>query len=293
MKPPSFEYRRAESFAHAGELLSSNGGDAKILAGGQTLIPMLNFRLARPKLLVDISNIPGRDQVTTEADGIRVKATTVHRFVEKSVAVQEKLPLLYQAIRHIAHFQIRNKGTLGGSIANADPAAELPAMSLVFDATFDVSSRRGHRVISANDFFITYMTTQLEPDEILESVFFALPPKDSGWGFQEVARRSGDYALAGSTAVVALDGTGNCVHARVVLFGVAPTPVRATQAEDMLLGQTYSPDLVKEAARLVQHVVDPEPDVHVTAAYRRSVSEVLTARVLDDAFRRAGARAYH
>ena len=262
MKPPSFEYRRAESFAHAGEILSSHGDDAKILAGGQTLIPMLNFRLARPKLLVDISNIPGRDQVTDEPDGIRVKATTVHRYVEKSAAVQEKLPLLHQAIKHIAHFQIRNKGTLGGSIANADPAAELPAMSLVFDATFDVSSRRGHRIISANDFFITYMTTLLEPDEILESVFFALPPKGSGWGFQEIARRSGDYALAGSTA-------------------------------DLLLGQTYSQELVKEAAHLVQQVVDPEPDVHVTAEYRRSVSEVLTVRVLDDAFRRAGARAYH
>ena len=293
MKPPSFEYRRAESFAHAGEILSSHGDDAKILAGGQTLIPMLNFRLARPKLLVDISNIPGRDQVTDEPDGIRVKATTVHRYVEKSAAVQEKLPLLHQAIKHIAHFQIRNKGTLGGSIANADPAAELPAMSLVFDATFDVSSRRGHRIISANDFFITYMTTLLEPDEILESVFFALPPKGSGWGFQEIARRSGDYALAGSTAVVAVDGAGRCVHARVVLFGVAPTPVRATQAEDLLLGQTYSQELVKEAAHLVQQVVDPEPDVHVTAEYRRSVSEVLTVRVLDDAFRRAGARAYH
>ena len=207
--------------------------------------------------------------------------------------MQERLPLLYHAIKHIAHFQIRNKGTLGGSIANADPAAELPAMSLAFDATFDVSSHRGNRRISANEFFITYMTTSLEPDEVLESVFFALPPAGSGWGFQEIARRSGDYALAGSTAVVALDDSGRCVHARVVLFGVAPTPVRATQAEDVLLEQTYSQDLVKEAARLVQRVVDPEPDVHVTAEYRRSVSEVLTVRVLDDAFRRAGARAYH
>ncbi len=293
MKPPSFEYRRAEDFTHAAELLSSYGDGAKLLAGGQTLIPMLNFRLARPKLLVDISNIANRDKVTDEAGGIRIQATTVHRFVEKSALVQGKLPLLHNAIQHIAHFQIRNKGTLGGSIANADPAAELPAMSLVLDATFDVSSRRGRRSISANEFYITYMTTSLEPDEVLESVFFELPPTGSGWGFQEVSRRSGDYALVGSTAVVALDGSGKCVHARVVLFGVAPTPVRATQAEDILLGQVYSQELVKEAARLVQEVVDPEPDVHVTAAYRRSVSEVLTIRVLDDAFRRAGARSFH
>jgi len=289
MKPPPFDYRRAESLAHACDLLSEHGEDAKILAGGQTLIPMLNYRLARPKMLIDISNIPERDQVADEAHGIRVRATTVYRHVERSASVEKRLPLLRKAIQHVAHFQIRNKGTLGGSIANADPAAEMPAMSLVFDAQMDVASKRGRRSIPACEFFTTYMTTALQQDEVLESVFFEEPPKRSGWGFEEVARRSGDYALVGSTAIVSLDDSGKCVRARVVLFGVAPTPVRATESENLLLGQRYSPALVKEAAPLVQMVVDPEADVHVTAAYRRSVSEVLTARVLEDAFRRASA----
>jgi carbon-monoxide dehydrogenase medium subunit len=250
---------------------------------------MLNYRLARPKMLIDISNIAERNQVADEAHGIRVRATTVYRHVERSVSVEKRLPLLHKAIQNVAHVQIRNKGTLGGSIANADPAAEMPAMSLVFDAQLDVASKRGRRSIPAGEFFTTYMTTALQQDEVLESVFFAEPPKRSGWGFEEVARRLGDYALVGSTAIVSLDEAGKCARARVVLFGVAPTPVRATEAENLLLGHPHSTALVKDAARLVQSVVDPEADVHVTAAYRRSVSEVLTARVLDDAFRRASA----
>jgi carbon-monoxide dehydrogenase medium subunit len=289
MKPPPFDYRRAETLEHACDLLSEHGDDAKILAGGQTLIPMLNYRLARPKMLIDISNISDRNQVSDEAHGIRVRATTVYRHVEHSASVEKRLPLLRKAIQNVAHIQIRNKGTLGGSIANADPAAEMPAMSLVFDAQLEVASKRGRRSIPACEFFTTYMTTSLQQDEILESVFFAEPPRWSGWGFEEVARRSGDYALAGSTALVSLDDAGKCVRARVVLFGVAPTPVRATEAETLLLGQPRSTALIQEAAHLVQTVVDPEADVHVTAAYRRTVSAVLTARVLEDAFRRASA----
>ena len=289
MKPPSFEYQRAQSFEHACELLSNNGDGTKILAGGQTLIPMLNFRLARPTLLVDISDVPNRNGVVEESAGLRIKATSTHRFVERSLSVATRLPLLQTAVQHIAHVQVRSKGTLGGSIANADPASELSAMALALDAVLDVVSVRGRRSIAASDFFITYMTTSLEPDEVVESVFFAEPPRRSGWGFQEVARRSGDYALVGSAAVVTLDAADRCVRARVVLFGVAPTPVRAVEAEEALLGQAYSPHRVKEAAALVQLVIDPEPDVHVTADYRRSVAEVLTVRVLDDAFGRASA----
>ena len=287
MKPPVFDYCRAESLEHACELLSEHGEDAKLLAGGQTLIPMLNFRLARPKILIDISNIPHRNQVVEEATGIRIRATSVYRYVERSISVKKRLPLLHHAIKHVAHVQIRNRGTLGGSIANADPAAEMPAMSLVFDAQLDVASKHGRRSVPASEFFTTYMTTALQQDEVLESVFFKEPPRRTGWGFEEVARRSGDYALVGSSAIVSLDDSGICVHARVVLFGVAPTPVRAIESENLLLGQSYSAALVKDASVLVQGVVDPEADVHVTAAYRRSVSEVLTARVLNDAFQQA------
>ena len=278
---------RAHDLDHACELLSSSGEDAKVLAGGQTLIPMLNFRLARPKVLIDISNILDRNQVTDEAEGVRVRATSVQRFVEKSPSVQARLPLLHYAIQHIAHFQIRNKGTLGGSIVNADPASELPAMTLAFDAKLEIKSKRGVRTIPADEFFLSYYTTSIAADEVLASVLFTEPPKRSGWGFYEVARRSGDYALAGSTAVITLDGAGKCTRARVALFGVAPTPVRAADTENLLIGHVYSAALIKEASRKVQTVVDPEADVHVTVDYRRSVAEVLTARAIEDAFRRA------
>lgn len=289
MKPPVFEYHRAENLEHACELLSTSGEDSKILAGGQTLIPMMNFRLARPKVLIDISDIAERNQVTDETGGIRIRATTVQRFVERATSVQARLPLLHRAIQHIAHFQIRNKGTVGGNIVNADPASELPAMSLALDAKFEIMSCKGQRSIPAEEFFVTYMTTSLGPDEILSSVLFCEPPKKSGWGFHEVARRSGDYALAGASAVITADGAGKCTRARVALFGVASTPVRATETEAMLVGQTHSAELLQEAARKVQSVVDPESDVHVTADYRRSVAQVLVVRALDDAFKMANA----
>jgi carbon-monoxide dehydrogenase medium subunit len=199
------------------------------------------------------------------------------------------LPLLRYAIQHIAHFQIRNKGTVGGNLVNADPASELPAMSLALDAEFAVLSLEGQRIVPAHEFFITSMTTVVGPQEVLASIKFHVPPVGSGWGFHEVARRAGDYALAGSAAVITLDANGTCTRARIALFGVSSTPVRARAAEDVLVGQKYSPDLLKAAAHSIQSEIDPEPDVHVTAQYRRDTAEALTVRALDDAFRRAKA----
>ena len=289
MKPPGFDYHRADNLEHACELLSACGEGAKILAGGQSLIPMMNFRLARPRVLIDISNIADSNQVCAEPGGIRIRATTVQRVVENALLVQEKLPLLCYAIKHVAHTQIRNKGTLGGSIANADPASELPAMCLALDAQLEVRKHGARRTLPAAELFVTYMTTALDADEIISSVLFAEPPGGSGWGFHELARRSGDYALAGSAAVITLDGANKCTRARIALFGVAATPVRAIDAEDSLLGQVHSASRIKDAAHLVQGVLEPEGDMHVTAAYRRSVAEVLTVRALDDAFQRAAA----
>ena len=205
--------------------------------------------------------------------------------------MRQRFPLLCHAIEHVAHFQIRNKGTIGGNLVNADPASELPAMSLAFDAEFEIISTNGRRTVAASDFFVTYYTTAVAANEVLSSICFTEPPKNSGWGFHEVVRRAGDYALAGSSAVVTLDSAGKCTRARIALFGVAATPVRAKAAEDVLIGQTYSADLVKASARNVQSVLDPENDVHVTAEYRRSVAQVLTGRALDDAFRRVSAAA--
>ena len=287
MKPAQFDYHRAATLEHASEMLSTFGEDAKILAGGQSLIAAMNYRLARPKILVDISNVETPNVVGEEATGIRIAATTTQRYAEKHPALRQRLPVLAEAIAHIAHFQIRNKGTVGGSIVNADPASELPALSLLLDAEFEIMSQAGLASVAAEDFFITYMTTVLQPDEILASVLFRVPPARSGWGFHEVARRAGDFAIAGSTAVVGLDDTGRCDYARVVLFGVAATPVRARAVEDALVGQDWSAQLAAEVAQEVGDVVDAESDVHVTAAYRRSAAEVLTARAVSDAFARA------
>lgn len=289
MKPAKFDYHRATTIEHACALLNEYGDDAKVLAGGQSLIAAMNFRLARPGILVDISNVENPNQVTDEAAGIRVSATTTQRIAERDTRLRRRLPVLANAIEHIAHFQIRNKGTIGGSIANADPASELPAMSLLLDAEFEIKSANEVTTMPADDFFITYMTTSLQPEEILSSILFREPPRGSGWGLHEVARRAGDFAIAGSAAVIALDSGGRCNYSRVVLFGVAATPVRATAVEDALAGRTYSLELIEQAARHVKEVVDAESDVHVSEAYRHKAAEVLTVRALADAFARARA----
>jgi len=289
MKPAPFAYHRADNLAHAATLLAEHGDDAKLLAGGQSLIAAMNFRLARPRVLIDISNVVERNRVTEEAAGVRISAPTVQRHAERHSAVRSRLPVLAHAIEHIAHFQIRNKGTVGGSIANADPASELPAMSLLLDAELEVTSAGGSERIAAEDLFITYMTTALQPDQVLASILFRAPPAGHGWGFHEIARRAGDFAMAGAAAVLARDANGACNYARVVLFGLAPTPVRAKAAEASLSGHALSADALATAAGLVGEVVDPETDVHVTEAYRRQVAPVLALRALTDAARGAGA----
>jgi aerobic carbon-monoxide dehydrogenase medium subunit len=290
MKPAPFDYLRAETLEHACDLLAVAPDDSKILAGGQSLIAMMNFRLARPKVVIDVSNIENHNQITAEEGGLRIRATTIQRYAESSVLVQERLPLLCRAIQHIAHVQIRNKGTIGGNIANADPASELPALALALEAEIEIISSQGKRTVPAAEFFITSMVTTLAPCEVLASVRFAEPPAGSGWGFHEVARRAGDYALAGCAAVITLDAAGKCSRARVALFGVAATPVRARATEDALVGREYSPELLQAAGRDIQSEIAPESDVHVTAAYRRSVAETMTVRSLEDAFRRARER---
>ena len=289
MKPAKFDYHRAENIQHACALLKEHGDDAKILAGGQSLIAAMNYRLARPGVLIDISNVEQANLVVDEQDGVRVKATTTQRFAEKDPGLRQRIPVLADAIEHIAHFQVRNKGTVGGSIVNADPASELPAMSLLLDAEFEIESASDTTTVPAEDFFITYMTTSLQAGEVLSSVLFKAPPQTSGWGFHEITRRAGDFSLAGSAAVIDLDTDGRCSYARVALFGVAATPVRAREVENALLGKPGSPALLKEAAVHVREVVDPESDVHVTEEYRRNAAQVLTARALEDALSRATA----
>lgn len=287
MKPAKFDYCRAENIQHACALLREHGDDAKILAGGQSLIAAMNFRLATPKVLVDISNVEEPNLVIDEQDGVRVKATTTQRFAEKHAGLRQRIPVLVHAIEHISHFQVRNKGTVGGSIVNADPASELPAMSLLLDAEFEIENVANRTMVPAEDFFVTYMTTSLQADEVLSSILFKAPPQTSGWGFHEITQRAGDFSLAGSAAMIDLDSNGRCSYARVALFGVDATPVRARGVEDALLGEQCSPELLKEAAAGVREIIDPETDVHVTGEYRRNAVEVLTVRALEDAFGRS------
>lgn len=289
MKPAPFDYYRATNIEHACELLATHGDDAKILAGGQSLIAAMNYRLARPSVLIDISNIENANEITDEADGVRIKATTTQAFAENHSVLRRRLPVLAAAIENIAHFQIRNKGTVGGSIVNADPASELPAMSLLLDAELEIISATQTRTIPAEELFITYMTTTLEADEVLASVLFKAPPSGNGWGLHEVARRAGDFALAGSVAVLALDEQRNCSYARVVLFGVAATPVRAHEVEDALIGTACSAEQISSAVAGVDAVIEAESDVHVSEAYRARTARVLTTRAVQDALNMAAA----
>lgn len=290
MKPAKFDYHRAEDLQQAREMLFEHGDDAKVLAGGQSLIPAMNFRLARPAVLVDVSSIADACRIEDETKGVRIRATTTQRFAEKHAGLRQRLPVLAHAIEHIAHFQVRNKGTVGGSLANADPASELPALAVLLDAEFEVASKTERRQVAPDEFFITYMTTSLAPDELIESVLFRAPPSGSGWGFNEVARRAGDFALVGGAAIVRLDDTGKCDYARVVAFGVDAVPVRATDVEDALVGETCSEARIREAAELLHDAIEPESDVHVSEAWRRRTAVVVTARTLNDAFRRAQTR---
>jgi len=290
MKPPSFEYAAPKSIAEAVTLLQQYDGDAKVLAGGQSLMPLLNMRLARPAILVDVARVDGLAHIRDEGGTVAIGAMARQRSAEFSELIRTKHPLLHQAIRHIAHPQNRNQGTIGGSLAHADPAAELPATALALDAEFRAAGPKGERRIKAADFFVTYLTTSLEPTEVLTEVRFpALPPR-AGWSFTEVARRHGDFALAGVVSWLTLDSGGRCASACVVLFGVGSTPVRARGAEQVLIGQKPADKLFAEAGLKAGTEIDePLTDVHATADYRRDLARVLTRRALAEAASRAAA----
>lgn len=290
MKPPSFDYAAPETVDDAVSLLGRHEGDAKILAGGQSLMALLNMRLARPALLVDIARIKGLDDIR-EVDGcVAIGAMTRQRAVEHSELVRTRFPLLHTAVLNIAHPQNRNQGTVGGSLAHADPAAELPAIALAVDAEFRAVGPKGERRIKAADFFVTYLTTALEATEVLTEVRFpALPPR-TAWSFIELARRHGDFALTGVIAQLATDGGGCCSAARLVLFGVGTTPVRALAAEKLLIGEKLTAPLFERAGQTAStEIEEPLSDVHASADYRRDLARVLTRRALIEAASKAAA----
>lgn len=285
MKPAPFRYARPQTLADALELLASADPEVKVLAGGQSLVPMLNLRLARPAVLIDLNGVPGLDHITPGADGgLSIGALVRHAALAGSAAVIARAPLLAEAARHVGHAAIRHRGTLGGSLAHADPAAELPAALVALDAVLVLHSRRGVRTIRAPEFFLGLMTTALEPDEILLEI--RMPPQGPGWGFAEVARRAGDFALAGVVALMgeAAGSSGRLQSARLVGFGLGDRPVRFASAEGILTSPGRDPRAaVTEAAAAAAEASDPPDDVHASAEYRRHLAAILT----EDAVRQA------
>ncbi len=291
MKPAPFRYFRPATVDEALALLAEHGSEAKPLAGGQSLIPAMNFRLARPQALVDLNRIPELAYIRSQPDGggLVIGAMTRQRAVERSDAVRRAAPLVAEALPFVAHAQIRNRGTVGGSLAHADPAAELPAVMLALDARFLARSRERERAIPAGEFFRGILETALGPDELLVEVAVPRAPARSGHAFIEVARRHGDYALVGVAALVALDRRGRCEVARIALVSVGDGPVLATEAAAALTGEEPSAAAIEAAAEAAaRQDIDPPSDIHASAAYRRHLAAVLTRRALARAVERAG-----
>ena len=287
MKPPPFDYARAESIDEAVALLARHEGGAKLLAGGQSLMPMLNFRLVRPDLLVDVNRIPGLAGIEAGDGALRIGALTRHRQLEVSETVGGRFPMLRAAVRHVAHLAIRNRGTLGGSLAHADPAAELPMMSLLLDARIEIHGPTGPRRIAARELFRSALTTDLAETEMLTRVELPFLPPGTGWGFEEVARRAGDFALAAAAATVTLAADGRVAQARLAVMGAHDTPLRVPAAEALLTGETPDRDPVEAAARAARDAVEPFDDLHASADFRRHLVAALARRALESAARRA------
>jgi len=286
VKPPRFEYHRAGSVDEVVALLAEYADEAKVLAGGQSLVPLLSLRLARPSHLVDINRVADLATIGN-GNGLTVGATVRHRTIERSDVVRTANPLVAHAVRFIGHSAIRNRGTIGGSIAHADPAAELPAVLLVLDGEVEARGARGTRTVPASALFEGFLTTSLEPDELLTAVRVPAWPAGTGWSFQEFSRRSGDFAIVGVAATVRLDGNGNVGEARLAFSGVDQVPVRATAAESLLAGATPSDELWKSAAHAAAAPLEPASDIHGSAAYRKHLAAGLAERALREAHDRA------
>jgi CO/xanthine dehydrogenase FAD-binding subunit len=288
MKPAPFDYFAPGERTEALTLLAQYGEEAKILAGGQSLLPLMHMRLARPHVIVDINHLADLAYITqTSAGGFAVGALTRQRMVERSSTVRAQHPLLAAAMPLIGHFQIRTRGTLGGSLVHADPAAELPALCVALDASFVLHSATQERLVPAEDFFLGYLTTALAPEEMLTEIRFPAWPSTWGWDIQEVCRRAGDFALVGAIALLHIDADRTCQAVRLTLFGVGGAPVRMRQAEALLVGRRVDAQALTEVAQVVAAALEPEADIHASVAYRKEVGGVLARRTLTRALHRA------
>ncbi|MCB0130615.1 MAG: xanthine dehydrogenase family protein subunit M [Caldilineaceae bacterium] len=292
MKPAPFEYFAPTSVDEALKLLDQHGYDAKVIAGGQSLVPTMNFRLAQPAVLIDLNRIDTLSFIRVDPQGaLAIGAMTRQSQVERSPLVAERAPLLSETMPYIAHRQIRNRGTIGGSLAHADPAAELPAVMTALDARFRIRDPQGQeRLVPAQDFYIGLFTTALAPNELLTEITIPSLPPRSGWSMQEIARRMGDYAIVGVAARVTLDQDGRCAEAQLVYLSVGEGPVAARQAMASLRGQRPTTALIDQAGAMAANDdIEPTADIHASVAYRRQLAHVLGVRALRTAFTRAGA----
>jgi carbon-monoxide dehydrogenase medium subunit/2-furoyl-CoA dehydrogenase FAD binding subunit len=283
MKPCAFEYFNPQSVQEAIELLNRYGDEAKIIAGGQSLVPMMNFRLARPEILIDINAIKELEYIKTEGDELVIGALTRERDIEQSPLVVEKWPFLSKAISFIGHSAIRNRGTIGGSLVHADPSAEIPTALCALNGKVKIVGPSGEKILEPEEFFLTYLTTSLEPSDFLVEVRIPALPEKTGWSFRELSRRSGDFAIVAVGILLFTETTGMCREARISMGGVAATPVRAEEAEALLAGQKITEKLIAEAAQQAAEETDTEPDYHASAEYRMDMARVYVQRGLQEA----------
>jgi carbon-monoxide dehydrogenase medium subunit len=292
MKPAPFKYLAPHTLEETLQILQASGGEAKLLAGGQSLVPAMNFRLSQPALLVDLNRLPDLNYVIQDDRGdLRLGAMTRQRRLEHDPLVAQVSPLVTETMPSVAHPQIRNRGTLGGSLAYADPAAELPVIALALGARFSLRRAGSERWVTAADFFKGVFTTDLRPDEMLVEVEIPALPERAGWAFLEVSRRQGDYALMGVAALLVLDERGACQDARLVYLNAGDGPVVAREAAKLLLGQAIDRTSMEAAARLAsQQEIDPWGNVHASPAFQRQLARTLTVQALEIALGRAARR---
>ena len=283
MKPAKFDYFAPGTLEEALELLAQHGPDAKVLAGGQSLMPMMNLRLVRPAVIVDINRIEGLSGVCAADGTVTIGALTRQRDLERSDTIRDAFPMMTAAISRIGHFQIRNRGTIGGSLAHADPAAELPAICTALNGELALADSNGTQTMAASEFAVAPLITSLAPEQMLTEI--RLPTLGDGWrwGFREVSRREGDFALVGSVVMLRTDGGGVCQEARITMFAVGDGPARMPAAEQSLVGRVVDDAARREAAALVSEAVTPGSDIHASSEYRKEVSAVMARRALEDA----------
>lgn len=289
MKPAPFEYHAPDSIEQALGLMSQHAGEAKILAGGQSLVPAMNFRVVQPSVLIDLNRVNELSYIREDGDVIRVGSMARERHLEFNASIAKRTPLLHEAVPFIAHPQIRNRGTIGGSIVNADPAAELPVLILALDARLKAQNALGERWIAAHDFFAGMFTTALAPDEILIEIELPYMPLRTGWSFMEVAPRAGDYAMMGVAALVTLDENGKCKAAKLVYLNAGDGPVDAKEAAQMMAGNVIDEKMIGSAAAYAsEKEINPFGNMHASIDFQRHLAKVLTKQTLQQATQRAG-----